>query len=317
VATALVLGANGQDGTFLTKHLLSKSYRVIGVGRQQSCRWAISSLLYTYYQLDLRQTQGLAALLQTVRPDIILHVAAAHNSAEESDETLFNDMLQVNVASVHTILEYLRLCNQNGRLMYASSGKVFGDPYPPIIDETTPMSSSCLYTTSKITAFHLIDYYRCHYSLQASTLFLFNHESVLRPQQFFIPRILQCVASAKDNEAYVGSVLTLDFFCDWGSAEEYMDLAIDIAEKAPNDDFVIATGTCIYARDFVRDLFLKYGLDYRRHIQEKTPPGIFLNSFYQVNLTKLQQKIGRIPRIGIAAVCTNILDEKLNGTACL
>jgi len=35
---------------------------------------------------------------------------------------------------------------------------------------------------------------------------------------------------------------TLNFRADWSAASELMDIAIDVVEKAPNRDFVLASG---------------------------------------------------------------------------
>jgi hypothetical protein len=41
--------------------------------------------------------------------------------------------------------------------------------------------------------------------------------------------------------------------------------AQDLAEQAPNQDFVLASGKIWHARDAVEALFRRYGLDYRNH----------------------------------------------------
>ena len=97
---AIVIGANGQDGTFLVRHLLQKKYRVLGIGRKRESRWDIESPFFSYYHVDLRDTNILSKPLTRFQPDLIFHVAAVHSSAGGIYEPLFADMLKVNVLIV-------------------------------------------------------------------------------------------------------------------------------------------------------------------------------------------------------------------------
>ncbi len=308
MTTALVIGSNGQDGSFLLRHLISKKYRVIGVGRQKEPRIKVESPLFTYYQADLCRTDILAYPLESFKPDLVFHVAAVHTSAGGSYESLFNDVLKVNVASVHAVMEYLR-GHTGSRFIYASSAKVFGSPLPDVINEDTPKRNECLYSISKNTAYALIDYYRKLHGVSASVIYLFNHESEMRSADFFIPIVLRCLALSLRDASHVAPVNTLDFYCDWGSADEYMELMIDMVEKAPSEDFVLASGTCTYARDLVKGLFGEFGLDYKRHFKERVPADSTSARPYKVDLTKVMNHIRRIPSLGIHDVCRQILHK--------
>lgn len=306
---ALVIGANGQDGTFLVRHLLARKYQVIGVGRQERSRWDISSSLFSYRQVNLEVEGALSDVLAAYRPDYIFHVAAVHTSAGGSYEPVFGSVLKVNVASVHDVLEYLR-DNSESRFCYASSAKVFGSPLPAKIDESTPTANQCLYSISKNTAYHLIDYYRQNHGVSASVLYLFNHESELRPDGFFIPKVLGVLASAMKDSSFASEVNTLDFYCDWGSAEEYMDIMIDVLEKTPTEEYVLARGECTYARDFVASLFARYGLDYGNHFRQAISQ-VQPAKPYKVDTGKLNRMIGRVPLVTIEELCVEILEKKL------
>ncbi len=306
MARALVVGANGQDGTFLVRHLLAKGHQVAGIGRQDRSRWDIASASFSYHRVDLNQVDALAAVLELVEPDLVFHVAAVHTSAGGGYEAVFDSVLRVNVASVHAILEYMR-GHGHGRLCYASSAKVFGTPLPAVIDESTALQSQCLYSTSKNAAFHLIEFYRRTHAVDASVVYLFNHESELRPADFFIPKLAAAVALALADRRHVSELNTLDFHCDWGSAEEYMGIVVEILERGGSDDFVLARGESVYARELARRLFAQFGLDHEMHVREIGPVSGSGQQPYRVDLSKLQAKIHRAPRIDIETVCNEIL----------
>jgi len=309
---ALVLGVNGQDGSFLAELLTLRGYRVHGVDIQDSTSLLPEDPNLTYEKLDLCNAAALNNLLRRYHPDVVFHVAAVHGSAGTMYETIWQDMLLVNMGSVQVVLEYLRLDAPQAAFIYANSAKVFGPVYPPEITENSPKCSSCLYTVTKMGARDLIAYYRNRYKIRASNIFLFNHESERRPDGFFISKLTAILAEALRDPAYQDSVFTLDFECDWGSAEEYVDIAIDISEKAAGEDFVLGTGITWKAREFVGKLFSKRGLNYRDHVLEENykPTPDSPETSYQVVLDKLEEAIARRPKRSMFEVCDDILYHK-------
>jgi GDPmannose 4,6-dehydratase len=310
---AVILGGNGQDGVLITQHLLAKGYKVFSIGRQKDPRLELSSESFSYYQLDLQQSDLLQEFLIQQKPDCVFHVAAIHSSSEANIEQLFDIALKVNVVSVYVVLEYIRRYNAECRLIYASSSKIFGEPYPSNISDQTPKSSSpCLYAVTKNTAYDLIQHYRSQYNLNVSVVFLFNHESEWRKLPFFIPKIVHALGMAINGSSNVTEVFTLDFYCDWGDADEYSIFMIDILEKSIGSDYIIATGTSVYARDFVAALFRKYDLCYQEYIKESQRPGSFINTPYFVKLDKLKKAIGKVPEKDIYSICERILLKNHN-----
>lgn len=306
--TALVIGANGQDGTFLVRHLLQRQYRVIGIDMQPTSRWNLQGQAFVYQCADLRNYGNLLAIIRSARPELIFHVAAVHTSAGGTYETLFNDVLSVNVGSVHEVLEYLRE-RQNVRFIYASSCKVFGFPLPSNVNLTTPIVDQDLYSISKNSAGRLIEYYRKQHGVLATIVYLSNHESELRPNDFFIPTILRCLASALKVSSHTTQVNSLEFYCDWGSAEEFTDIMIDILIKSAGNDFLLATGKSIYAREYVSELFEEFGLRYIEHIKERSIDSGQDQKPYCVDLSKLLGCIGRVPTRTIMDISRDILSK--------
>lgn len=312
--SALVLGGNGQDGTYLSQSLLRRGHQVISVGKEPAPRNVPTSDRFSYRSLDLRDRAGLAELLREHAPSFVYHFAAVHKSAAGAPyEDRFGDMLDVNVASVYVVLEHLRRHQDaeqpRGRLIYASSIKAFGEPLPERIDEDTPRKSNCLYAVTKNAATDLIHHYRLRHDVQASVVWLANHESPRRPADFFIPKLARCLASAAAEPAssLPATFHTLDFHCDWGSAEEYADLVVEMLEQAPGQDFVLGTGRTVLARELVQAVFAARGLDSANHVREAhvTAQG----ARYQVVNEKLRRVLGRQPERTIEDVIAEIVDS--------
>lgn len=302
--TAAIIGVNGQDGTYLARHLIGRGFQVWGLGRQDAPRHVVPDPRFNYRKLDIRDGDALSHFLRDLRPGLIFHVAAVHASAQSrSYEPIFRDMLRVNVESLHAVLEHLRLENRRGRLIYGGSGKVFGRAYPSDLDESTPAVSTCLYSLSKIAARDLIRQYRHNHDLLAGYMYLFNHESPLRPPDYFVPKVIDRLRHAVCGERGQTAFSNLDFWCDWGSAEEYMGIAIEMAEAAPAQELMFATGRSVFARDFVKSLFREYGLDSASYIVETGGAAGEQSQPYRVDLTRLRRAVGRVPTVTIEDFC--------------
>jgi GDPmannose 4,6-dehydratase len=306
---AAVIGANGQDGRLICRRLCARGYDVLAIGRQPGFAESLDppgAGRIAYDCVELRQRARLAPALTAFRPDVVFHLAAVHaSSAGNSYENRFAELIEVNTLSLHETLETLRTLGTGARVVYASSAKVFGADLPMRVTETTGFRSDCLYALSKNAARDLIAYYRRVHALPGAVLFFFNHESELRPPEFFIPKLVAGLAGAMRDRRTKVELATLDFHGDWGSAEEYMDIAIDVAERAPSTDLIVATGRTIHARELAENLFAAAGLNYRDHIVERGgAPG---QGPFQSDLTRLKEAIGRVPVESVFDLCRKIL----------
>ncbi|HMK36405.1 MAG TPA: GDP-mannose 4,6-dehydratase [Desulfomonilaceae bacterium] len=297
----LVLGVNGQDGSFLAEILTARGCHVWGVGKQQRSRYLSEGAYFSYVHCDLKDQERLAAVLAATVPDEIYHLAAVHGAAGFSYEQVWGDALDVNVRTVHTILEYSRGQNRDIRVFYASSAKVFGTPLRGRISLQSQKRHDCLYSVTKLAAEYLLDYYRRVHGLHICIAYLFNHESVRRPPEYFLPRVMAVLTAALDDRDFQAEVHTLDFYCDWGCAREYMEMAADLIQSPSPQDLIFATGKTLYARDVVAQLFTAHGLDYSKHLVERHPESAA--SFFQVDIEQTIAHFGRAPRRNVLDVC--------------
>lgn len=263
----LVIGANGQDGSYLCEILLNQGHKVHGIGKQETSRYFKNNSNFSYISCDITNTDQLASVLNETQPREIYHVAAVHGSHGFFYEDKWNYALDVNVKSLHTVLEFARLSNKTSSIFYASSAKVFGTPLPNKISINLPLRTDCLYSITKIAAENLLIYYNKTHGVHGCIAYLFNHESPRRQQQYFVPRIVNILNRALKDNSYKESIHSLDFYCDWGCAKEYMHMVIDLLRKSNFNRCIFATGKSILARDFVKWLFEYYDLDYLEHIQ--------------------------------------------------
>jgi len=306
----LVLGVNGQDGSFLAEKLVSEGNEVEGWGRQESYRFDSVQDGLRYSIVDLRDGDAVRRGIEVFAPDEIYCVAATHGAAGFSYEPVLDSVLDVNIKALYYALEYARCSGNSARIFYASSAKVFGDPLPGVISNETPRRNQCLYSISKNASENLIQYYRDRHGVKVSVGVLFNHESNRRSMEYFLPRMCSGVAAAARGQSGMSEFRTLDFFCDWGSAEEFMSLAIQSLRVENPGTFLMATGKTLKARDLVSRVYSQFGLDYRKFVNCSNPD--FVGNPYQVELDSMLATIGVVPEVGAVDLCCRMVSEILS-----
>jgi GDPmannose 4,6-dehydratase len=109
--------------------------------------------------------------------------------------------------------------------------------------------------------------YRDAYGLFACSGILFNHESPLRPARFVTRKIVDSAVRIANGSGEKLTLGRLNIVRDWGWAPEYVDAMWRMLQQKVPADFVIATGVSVSLEDFVREVFLSLGLDWREHVE--------------------------------------------------
>jgi GDPmannose 4,6-dehydratase len=305
---SIVLGANGQDGSYLCELLAASGQQVIGVGRQPDYTRPLPNGRFQYVQIDLCDREALRAVLTSKNPLHIYHVAAVHGESGFCYEGVVPELFSVGVLSTHVCLEYLRETD-GGRLFYASSAKVFGDCPKHTITESSAKRADCIYSTAKIAAGHLIDCYRRDHGIHAIVAYLFNHESPRRGAAYFVPKIARALANGL---AGYGDPLTVDslaFFADWGSAEEYMDMSMRAMQLGLDGSYIFATGQTVWAAAAVEAAFDRHKLDYRDWLRFPEVKASAGTAPFIADASRLTDALGYVPQRRFSQLVDEIAAE--------
>ncbi|MCT0199552.1 GDP-mannose 4,6-dehydratase [Synechococcus sp. CS-1325] len=297
---SLVLGVCGQDGSILAEELVATGRQVLGIGRRADVQFAIANTAFIYRRLDLTDQNDLDRCLEEFQPDEVFHVAAVHGSAGFIYEEVWGSAVDVNIKSLHRVLEYARRRRPGLRVFYASSAKVFGSALQGRVDLSTPRLGHCLYSITKIASGQLAAHYERSHGIRTTVALLFNHESERRPASFFIPKLCRAVKTALANPTYREKLQTLSFHCDWSSARDFMQMAIRAVEIGWGGELIFASGVTWLGRDFARELFARHGLDYSIHLD--APDHIDPPSF-DVDISETSRVLGLAPRQSILSLC--------------
>ncbi|MDO9036408.1 MAG: GDP-mannose 4,6-dehydratase [Methanoregula sp.] len=267
---AIIVGATGQDGTFLYNLLEGKKYSILGIGRRSIITnikdWDGSKTF------DICNFEEVAHIVQVLQPDEIYHLAAIHHSSQDpvaEPVNLLHQSYDVNVVSLFNFLEAIRRFSPNTKIFYAASSHIFGKPIDEPQDENTVINPVSVYGITKASGLHLCRMYRSVHHVFASVGILYNHESWLRGEQFVSQKIVKGAINCKKNPLNRVILGDLSVEVDWGFALDYVDAMHRIVLHTEADDFIIATGEKHTVEEFVSIAFAALGLDWRGFVEER------------------------------------------------
>lgn len=269
--TALITGVTGQDGAYLSEHLLRQGYEVHGIKRRSSLfnTQRVDHLyqdpheenrnFFLHYG-DLTDSMNITRIIQEVQPDEIYNLGAMSHvkvSFESPEYTA-----DVDAIGTLRVLEAVRLLGltDKTRIYQASTSELYGLVQEVPQRETTPFYPRSPYACAKLYGYWITVNYREAYGMHASNGILFNHESPLRGETFVtrkITRSVSRIALGLLDKLYLGN---LSAQRDWGHAKDYVRSMHLILQQPKGDDYVVATGQTTEVRQFARLAFAEVGL---------------------------------------------------------
>jgi GDPmannose 4,6-dehydratase len=266
---ALITGIAGQDGSFLTEHLLEHGYEVYGTVRRDPTEQyenlrAVRERV-ELIQANLLDEHSLVKALETCSPHEVYNLASVSFVPASWEEPVLT--AQFAAVGVTSMLEAIRHVDPRIRFYQASSSEIFGEPTEAPQNESTPLAPVTPYGVAKAYGHFIVGSFRRRYGLFACSGILYNHESWRRPVEF-VPRKISRAAAAislgLETELALGD---LDATRDWGFAGDYVRaMRLMLAQSEP-EDYVIASGHAHRVRDLAQWAFAHVGLDWHDHVR--------------------------------------------------
>ncbi len=273
--TALIIGANGQDASYLAELLIEKDYIVHGTIRRNSVpesqttriEHLRSNELIKLHYMDLTDPISVESIVNELKPDEIYHLAAQSHVQISFDLPKYT--LDVNAGGTLSILEAVRKFSPNSKVYHAATSEMFGNSYDEDLyqRETTNLTPVSPYGCSKLYAHSLCHNYRNAYNMFICSGILFNHESPRRGINFVTNKVVLEAVKIKlglSNELVLGNLSAMR---DWGHAKDYVKGMWLMLQQETPDDYVLATGESRSVGELVDYVFDKLGLDKDKHLK--------------------------------------------------
>jgi GDPmannose 4,6-dehydratase len=314
--TALILGIDGQDGSYLAELLLKKGYAVVG--------WVPENLRVSFNNLDhiqesiqvvkgdLRSQSSLDTCIETYKPDEIYNLASPSAPAKSWESVI--ETGDVTALGVARLLEAIRHHHPEAKLYQASSSELFGNPVEVPQNENTPFHPRNPYGIAKLHAHWLIVNYRQKYGLFAVSGILFNHESPRRGLNFVTRKITNGAVKIKLGLADELELGNLNAKRDWGFAGDYVHAMWLMLQQDEPQDFVIGTGKTHSVGELCVAAFGYLNLNYQDYV-------IVAPKFYRPNeaktlvadCSKAKTRLGWTPQVSFEELIQMMVASDLNG----
>lgn len=271
---ALIIGANGQDASYLAEFLIEKGYEVTGTVRRNSVPESQTTRIDHLFEngkiklkyMDLTDPLSVEGVISECQADEIYHIAA--QSHVQISFELPKYTLDVNAGGTLSVLEAVRKFSKHSKIYHAATSEMFGnscdaDGYQR---ETTPLIPVSPYGCSKLYAHSLCHNYRNAYNMFICSGILFNHESPRRGINFVTNKVVREAVRIKlglSNKLVIGN---LKASRDWGHSKDYVESMWLMLQQDKPDDYVVATGESKTVDELVEYVFTSLELDRNKYV---------------------------------------------------
>jgi GDPmannose 4,6-dehydratase len=197
-------------------------------------------------------------ILKEHQPDEIYNLAAQSSVAQSFENP--SETINFNINSVLNILESIKIIDKSIRFYQASSSEMYGKVNSLPITEETPMHPLSPYAVSKSAAHWITINFRESYNLFACCGIMFNHESFLRGEQYFIKKIIRQSLEMKHSRRDSINVGNIDVRRDFGYSPRYVEAMWRMLQQDTPDDYIICSGKSISLREIIIYVFDKLGI---------------------------------------------------------
>ena len=318
----LITGITGQDGSFLTSHLLQNSdYQIIGTSRKKNNDNFYKKLEHLnvesstiknlkIVQADALDYESISSVIKNSEIHSVYNLMGP-SSVYESVTDPFNSSKSI-IFSFNNIVKALIENKNYPNFFQTSSSEMFEASVNEKLNEDSKFNPRSPYASSKLYIHNLISFLRKKYEWKLTSGILFNHESEFRPDNYLIMKIINCAIDIKNKKSNQLELGSLDIVRDWGFAGDHTRAMKMIIENNSGSDYVIGTGVGTSIKEITKLIFNYFDLDFKDYIsinkellRSKDPEKIIANP------TKLKSETGWEPSVDIENLIVRCIEYKI------
>ena len=264
---AIITGITGQDGAYLAELLIKKNYTVIGLVRYNSNSLFGLEYLHVkekiiFEECDLCDFSQVFRIISLYKPNEVYNLAAQSSVGLSFNQPI--STFHFNTISVFNLLESIKIINSDIKFYQASTSEMYGKVKALPINENSLFHPLSPYAISKASAHWICVHYRESYSLKISCGILFNHESFLRKDNFFVKKIIKSAINIYMGSSEILHVGNLEISRDFGFAPKYVEAMFLMLQQNNSDDFMICSGEAVSLKDILQYVFDKLNISYSK-----------------------------------------------------
>ena len=194
----LILGATGQDGSFMAKLMHQKNYQVHCVvrksatGNLKNIKELINKKNLFIHHGDLLDLMSIEKIINKIKPHEIYNFADQDHVRWSFEIPSYS--FDVTGSSVVKILEIVKNCSPKSKFFQPLSSNIFGNSTKKKQNEKETFSPLSIYALGKVTAYYACQMYKAVYNLKIYNAIFYNHESEIRPEEYVTRKITKAAA---------------------------------------------------------------------------------------------------------------------------
>jgi GDPmannose 4,6-dehydratase len=250
--TAILFGANGQDGHYLSELLLGCGIQVIPVSRKGDV-----------IKADVADYEVVSSLIEQYKPDLVFHLAANSTTRHEA---LFENHATISTGTLN-ILEAVRTIWPQAKVFISGSGLQFKNEGRPI-KETDPFEARDAYSVSRIHSVYAARYYRT-LGLKVYIGYFFNHESPRRTERHISKKIAEAVKRIEQGSTEKLEIGDISVIKEWTFAGDIVNGIWTLVQQDAIYEANISSGAGYSIMDWLDACFGLVGKNWQDHTVTK------------------------------------------------
>ncbi len=251
---AVIFGAGGQDGHYLSRLCASHDVEVLAYSRSEG----------PWLRGDVGDLPTVEALVSRHRPDYIFHLAANSTTRHEA---LFENHRTICDGTLN-ILESCLRHHPQARIFLTGSGLQF-ENRGVAISERDEFSATSPYALARIQSVYAGRYFRSR-GLKVYVGYLFHHESPLRKASHVARQISAAVARIAAGSPETIELGDIAVEKEWTFAGDVAQAIWTLTNQSSVFEAIIGSGRLYSIRDWLHCCFSVVGMDWADHVHQRT-----------------------------------------------
>ena len=252
----LLTGCDGMISHYIKERFTD--YTLYGITRTS---YFIKEPNIIKFCLDMNDDSILETTLETVRPDVIVHMASISSS-----QYAYNNPLETIVSNGLLTVKLCDIIHKHGwstKLFNASSSEIYkGHVDYTVSEDDTNMYHSHPYSIAKTMGHNMVKFYRETYNLPFYNGVIFTTESPLKKPHFLLNKVAKHIADCKANDIITPLIV--------GDLSSYRNIlhASDVAaaihiiiSQEQGEDYLICNTKSHKVYDLVLQLYANVGIE--------------------------------------------------------
>ncbi len=237
----LITGGAGFIGSAVVRLAIAQGHQVVNVDAltYAACLENVASVSndpgYAFVKADICDRKAIDDILDTHKPDAIMHLAAESHVDRSIDGP--GDFIHTNIIGTYTMLEAARrYWIENGqsdafRFHHISTDEVYGSlDDEGMFTEDTPYAPTSPYSASKASSDHLVRAWNETYGLPVVLTNCSNNYGPYHFPEKLIPVVILNALAGKDIPVYGNG----ENIRDWLYVEDHADALLTVLQKGKN-----------------------------------------------------------------------------------